>query len=125
MRRGLAWLIGVMAAPMALAASAMATTPNPKLYDHLFWAAKWVRWERSCYHSEPIQWFNQKYGSRFEALKTRYSLMFTDLNFSDLPPELADRTVVWSCKIGRHRDLERKFVRILNEQEITFGLRER
>jgi hypothetical protein len=110
------WWISV-----ALASCANIGPLQPQDYDHLYWAAKWARWERSCYQSNSIAWFDELYGRRFSALRHSYQTAFPEILFPELPSELVDGTVVWSCRTGRHTDKAEAFARILREQEAIIG----
>ena len=125
MRGAWFWLAMTIATPAVAATSTGASANDPKAYEELYWAAKWTRWERSCNDKNAVQWFAKNYGTRFEALRLKYVSTFAKTPFSELPAELVDETLVWSCCIGRRSDRERTFVRILRRQEIELGLRNR
>ncbi len=119
------WLATTIAAPAAAATTTGVPAIDSKAYNELFWAAKWSRWERSCNDKDAVQWFARNYGTRFEALRLKYVSMFAKTPFPELPFELVDGTLVWSCRTGRHSDRERTFVRILRNHEIELGVRNR
>ena len=125
MKGFLFWLAAAALLPGTSASGAGVIALQPRAYNELFWAAKWARWERSCKHSDALRWFTRKYGTRFQTVRLRYTSMFAESQFPELPPELVDGTIVWSCRTGRHSDQKRKFVRILNEQEVELGLSKR
>jgi hypothetical protein len=115
----------LLAPVAALAGNAGAAAIQPQSYDEIFWAAKWARWEAACSQKNAISRFSKKYGSRYEALRLRYAGIFPAAKFPDLPEELNDGTVVWSCQYGYHDNQERKFSGILKRQEIALGLRKK
>ena len=116
------WIVAAALLSGSVESHAEKPAVQPQTYDEVYWAAKWARWEAACNHLDAIQWFEKKYGTRFEVIRSRYAALRADMQFPKLPNDLMDGTV-WSCRIGHHTDQERKFARILKDREFQVGLR--